>query len=258
MSSELDSAQIPIPPIELRRSVGVEDPSFFDNPARSLVFGDAVDPALYREVFDFGCGCGRIARQMMLQADHVPQRFVGIDLYKPSVQWCTQHLTPVHPGFVFHHYDFYNAGLNPGGARQRPPFPNAGRFSLVNAHSVFTHIIEDNVRFYFDAVARLMDDCSVARITWFLFNKAPFPMMQDFQNSLYINTDDPTNAVIYDIEFVKALYRDAGLTIYRIEPPAVRGHQWLIYASKGMGHVPCPFPEDHADIGLVRPPTRLS
>ncbi len=36
------------------------------------------------------------------------------------------------------------------------------------------------------------------RSTWFLCEKRYFPMMQDFQNALYINENDTTNAVIYD------------------------------------------------------------
>ena len=38
----------------------------------------------------------------------------------------------------------------------------------------------------------------VAVTTWFLFDKANFPMMQEFQNALYISDFDPTNAVIFD------------------------------------------------------------
>jgi len=34
-------------------------------------------------------------------------------------------------------------------------------------------------------------------------------MMQAFPNSLYIQLADPTNAVIYDLEFVKVLFRTA-------------------------------------------------
>lgn len=247
-----------MPPIELRRSVGVEDVVYFENPHRMLAFGDAVSPQQYRSVFDFGCGCGRIARQMMLQLDQVPERFVGIDLYRPSIEWCTRHLSTLDSRFSFMHHDFYNAGLNPQGSKSLLPLPVFGSFSLVNAHSVFTHIIEDHAPFFFEQVARLVADQGVFRVSWFLFDKSHFPMMQTFQNSLYINTDDPTNAVIYDREFVKSLYRAAGLTIHRIEPPGIRGHQWLIYASRGLGLVECEFPDDSGVIGLARPPVSIS
>jgi SAM-dependent methyltransferase len=258
MPTKSDIPNIPIPPLYLRQTVGVEDTSFFENPHGDLVFGNAVDPEKYQSVFDFGCGCGRIARQLLLQRTNVPQNYVGLDLFKPSIDWCTKNLTQLNDKFVFHHHDFYNPGLNPGGKKSGLALPNLGKFSLVNAHSVFTHIIEDHVKFYFEQIANLVADHGCIRTSWFLCNKNLFPMMQTFQNSLYINTDDPSNAVIYDQEFVKSLYDSCQLNIYRVEPPGIRGHQWLIYASRGVPVGQCQFPEDLAPIGLARPPARLS
>jgi len=259
MSESVGAPVIAMPPVELRRTVGVEDVVHFENPHRMLVFGDAVPADNYGSVFDFGCGCGRVARQMLLmQPDQVPKRFVGVDLYAPSIDWCKTHLAAVNANFVFRHFDVFNAGLNPSGSRQALPLPQIGEFSLVNAHSVFTHIIEDHIRHYFMEFAARVEEQGVARATWFLFNKAHFPMMQAFQNSLYINTDDPTNAVIYDIEFVKLLYREAGLDIYRVDRPGIRGHQWVIYASRRADVGDYVFPEDDSAIGLARPPVRVS
>lgn len=252
-----EGPELPLPPVPLRRSVGVEDPRYFENPTGELVFGDAVPAENYRAVLDFGCGCGRIARQMLQQKSSVPDRYLGVDLYKPSIDWCSAQLTPFNPAFVFEHHDFFNAGLNPGGSKQPLPLAGGQAFSFVNAHSVFTHIIEDHVRFYFDEVARALADGGVARISWFMFEKALFPMMQESQNALYINTNDPTNAVIYDIDFVRGLYRGAGLHLYRIEPPAVRGHQWLLYARRGGSGAEPEFPRDTAPLGIVRPPETL-
>ncbi len=80
-------------------------------------------------------------------------------------------------------------------------------------------------------------------------------MMQAFQHALYINVDDPTNAVIYDAEFVRQLYRDAGLRLYLVRPPPVRGFQWELYARAEAGdHVD--FPADEAPTGLARAPPR--
>ena len=47
-------------------------------------------------------------------------------------------------------------------------------------------------------VARSSGQTAYLHSTWFLFDKRDFPMMQDFQNALYINDVDPTNAVIFD------------------------------------------------------------
>ncbi|MGE0715121.1 MAG: hypothetical protein AB7P02_06740, partial [Alphaproteobacteria bacterium] len=94
----------------------------------------------------------------------------------------------------------------------------------------------------------------VFRATWFLCEKRFFPMMQDYQNALYINLEDPTNAVIYDRDFVAALYRAAGLAIVQVVPPDVRGFQWAVYATRDADAVPVAFPEDTAPFQRMVPP----
>jgi hypothetical protein len=95
----------------------------------------------------------------------------------------------------------------------------------------------------------------VAITTWFLFDKADFPMMQEFQNALFINDVDPTNAVIFDKSWLRGTADRAGLTLACIVPPAIRGFQWKIYMKKtGPGATHAEFPPDLAVRGLQRPP----
>jgi SAM-dependent methyltransferase len=242
----------PMPGIALRRSVGVEDRAFFENPHAMLTFADDVVASAYRHVLDFGCGCGRIARQMMLQSEAIPEFYLGLDLYKPSVEWCSKYLTKHSPQFQFQHLDALNIGLNPTGVAQAP-FNTSKTFTLVNSHSVFTHILERDLAFYFNECVSRLEDGGILRATWFLFKKENYPMMQDFQNCLYINADDLSNATIYDFELVKSMYKKAGLQIYKIHKPYIRGHQWLIYARKSNG-MSVDFPEDDGPLGLTRPP----
>ena len=96
--------KIPLPPIELRRTIGSVDPAFFDNPDGKFIFGDKISPVNYSRVFDFGCGCGRVARQL-LQQKVVPERYVGIDLNKQSIDWCVENLSRINENFSFHHYE---------------------------------------------------------------------------------------------------------------------------------------------------------
>ncbi len=253
LSSEAESLALPMPPAELRRSVGHEGTEHFENPHGVLVFGEDVPEENYRSVLDFGCGCGRIARQMMLQRTAIPERYLGLDLYRPSVEWCQRYLR--RSGFTFQHLNVRNVGLNPNG-KQYVDFQVDEQFSLINAHSVFTHIIEPDLAFYFAQCVRRLDSGGVFRSTWFMFDKQHYPMMQTFQNCLYINPDDLTNAAIYDVGFVRDLFARHGLTIFKAKPPGIRGHQWLIYAERGDGrHVD--FADDNAPLGLARPPVTL-
>jgi SAM-dependent methyltransferase len=72
-------------------------------------------------VLDFGCGCGRIARHML----PLVRELHGIDPNRRSVAWCARNLS--------------NGTFLAGGREPTLPFPD-GRFDLVWAWSVFTHL----------------------------------------------------------------------------------------------------------------------
>lgn len=246
---------VPVPPIELMRTVGPVDPAFYRNPHRIDVFAHERPDIDYRRVFDFGCGCGRLARQMLFQRSR-PEAYRGVDLNRASVDWCHANLTAALPQFSFEHLDVFNRGFNPEGSADPLPLPDPdGSASLVVAHSVFTHILQPQCEHYVRQCARIMRrPGGLFRSTWFLFDKRMYPMMQDFQNALYINLDDPTNAVIYDFTFVRGLFGAAGLTIAQIIPPEVRGFQWILYAVPLGEAEPAAFPVDDAPIGRMAPP----
>ena len=245
---------LPFPPEEMRRLVGPVELSFFDNPTRAPVFGGLPAEA-YESVLDFGCGCGRIARQL-IQQDPRPRRYLGIDLHRGMIQWCQRNLAPQAEGFRFEHHDVYNRGLNPGGNEAVRPFPAEDRsFTLVNAWSVFTHLLQSQVPHYLSEVARVLRPDGYFHSTWFLFDKSEFPMMQAFQNALYINDVDPTNAVIFDRRWMVERAAEHRLKVVAATPPVVRGYQWiLVFADRSHPAPEVELPEDMAPKGNVAPP----
>lgn len=242
----------------MRKLVGPTDPKWFDNPDGKPVFPEI---ALERQtsVFDFGCGCGRIAR-MLLQQNPPPKRYVGVDLHAGMIKWCRDNLVPRAAGFEFLHQNAFNIGFNPRGQAQALPFPVKDHaFDLVVAWSVFTHILEEQVPFFLNEVARILAREGTFLSTWFTFDKQSFPMLQSFQNALYINAIDPSNAVIFDRNWMKTVVQDAGLQIVKIVPPELRGYQWKIQmAHRDPGRPSVDFPEDLAPLGLARPPVLQS
>ncbi len=183
-----------MPPRELRKLVGPTEPEPFDNPTGALVFPDVPEQA-YAFVFDFGCGCGRLARQL-IQQQPAPQRYIGVDPQRSSVEWCRANLTPHAPHFTFAHHDVFHEFVNPEGKLDPLPLPApGGQITLFIAWSVFTHLLDAEASFYLRELARVLSPNGVAVTTWFLFDKRDFPMMQAFQNTLYISDFDPTNAV---------------------------------------------------------------
>lgn len=235
----------------MRQLVGLEDERFFDNPAGGLVFPDR----RARRIYDFGCGCGRVARQLVQQREPV-ERYVGVDLHPGMIRWCRANLTPLAPQFEFVHHDVENPGFNPGPDKPKVrPLPgDDASFDLVYAHSVFTHLRESQTPHYLGECARLLAPGGVIRSTWFLFDKAQFPMMQPFQNALYINEDDPTNAVIVDRGWLHSRLAECGLEISAATPPAIRGFHWALDLSRAGDAEPVELPLDEAPVGSHPPP----
>jgi SAM-dependent methyltransferase len=240
--------------MEYRRLVGPTETQFFDNPTQQPVFTDVPESA-YASVLDFGCGCGRLARQLIQQQPR-PTRYTGIDRHKGMIEWCRTNLAPAAPGFAFVHHDVFHDQLNPGGTPGHLPFPVGDRdVTLFVGWSVFTHLLEPDAEFYLRELARVLHPAGIAVTTWFLFDKADFPMMQEFQNALLINSQDPTNAVIFDRGWLQTRLAQAGLTITSVRPPQIRGFQWMLQIQQqAPDRVSAPFPEDLAPRGLARPP----
>lgn len=244
---------LPIPPLELRELVGLVDPSGYENPEHVPVFaGLGVPEANYRSYLDFGCGCGRSARRLALQ-EPKPERYVGLDLHPGMIAWCQRELQPRVDGFRFEHHNVFNPGLNPD--RTLPwiaPFPVEDRsVSLIEATSVFTHLIEGQAEHYLDEVARVLTDDGMLVATFFLFDKDIAPFLQDNQNALYCNPFDATNAVMFDRDWLRAAAASRELSIVRVQPPEVRGfHTWICLARKGAGMAEVELPPD------VAPPAR--
>jgi SAM-dependent methyltransferase len=246
---------LPIPPLEMRELVGPTDPAMFDNPSGEPLY-PYLPPHAYDAVFDFGCGCGRVARQLIQQQPR-PKRYLGVDIHRGMIEWCRQNLMPAAPGFDFVHHDVFNRGLNPGeGKPDRAPFPAPDdSFTLVQAWSIFTHLTESQASYYLGEVARILRPDGFLNSTWFLFDKREFPMMQDFQNALYINDVDPTNAVIFDREWLRRKAAAVGLTISSVRQPRMRGFQWFVLlVPSGPGVEEAEIPADDAPIGRAPPP----
>jgi SAM-dependent methyltransferase len=246
---------LPLPPIELRELVGLPDAADWDQPDGRPVFPNVRDPDAYDLILDFGCGCGRIARKLALAAAPAPERYIGTDLHAGMIKWCQENLQAVLPQYEFVHQNVQNAGLNPGDDLPTTlPLPVADdSVSLLVAHSVFTHLTESQAGFYLREARRVLRPGGTMVATFFLFEKRYFPMMQRSQNALYINPVDPSNAVIFDREWLLTALSWRGLRVRAAEPPAIRGFQWRLEIDRE----PRPsiaLSEDHAPFGHQPPP----
>jgi SAM-dependent methyltransferase len=220
--------ELPLPPLAFRHLVGPTDPAEFDKPVARQLFAE-LPAGAFDNVFDYGCGCGRLAR-LLLQLTPRPRRYLGIDPHSGMIEWCRANITSRAAEFEFAHHDVFQEFMNPDGTFEQVPLPpEDGSVSLFLAWSVFTHLLQPDAEFYLRELARVLRPDGVAVTTWFLFDKSDFPMMQDFQNALYISDFDPTNAVIFDRTWLSGALATAGLEVAALTAPVVRGHQWAMH-----------------------------
>jgi SAM-dependent methyltransferase len=215
----------------MRGLVGVTDARAFDNPSGTPIYDPYALPLeTYDAVFDFGCGCGRQARQLLLQRPR-PRRYVGIDTNRRMVDWCRANLTPADPGFQFHHHDVYSPSYAPDNRLAlAEPFPVEDHaFSLVLAHSVFTHLTQAQGDYYLHEVARILAPRGLAFTSWFFFDRESFPFLDPGRACLFIDEAAPSEAVVFDRRWFIEAVRRAGLRVWRTDPPPLAGHQWTVF-----------------------------
>jgi SAM-dependent methyltransferase len=245
---------LPIPPLAYRQWVGPTDPARYDNPDASLVYPD-FPPERYESVFDFGCGCGRVARQLILQRPR-PGRYVGIDVHPELIGWCRENLEPAAPGFEFRHHDVLDRLVNTGAEKPDvSPFPvDDESVTLFESLSIFTHIVERQLAFYLREAARVLRADGEMNASFLLFEKEDFPVLGDERNALYIDELYPPAGVYYDRTWLQRTLSEAGLAIVRIaQLPETRGYQWrFILARTNPGIKAVEIPRDEQDRGLPK------
>jgi SAM-dependent methyltransferase len=207
----------------------------------------------YRSVLDFGCGCGRVARQMILQHPR-PESYIGLDVHPGAIAWASENLSPAAPGFSFVHLDVNDPLVNPD--EQKPdvlPFPTPDdSVTLVDALSIFTHIVERDVPYYLGEIARVLSRNGLVNASFFLFEKSDFPALGPQHNALYGDAAYPKSAVFYDRGWLEQTLEDCGLGVLEIaQRPEVRGYQWLfVLGHRTDDREVLPLPRDDGERGL--------
>jgi SAM-dependent methyltransferase len=247
----MPSVSIPLPPLELRRMVGPIDQISFDNPSGEPIYARYDLPLdAYESVFDFGCGCGRVARQLLAQRPR-PHRYVGIDIHRDMVDWCRASLSLVDPNFQFFHHDVYSPLYAPGNSlRLAEPFPvQGGEVSLLIADSIFTHLCRQQTEYYLHEAARVLSPQGIAFTSWLFFDRDSFPFLGKGPFCLYTSEADFGQAVIYDRKWFLDAVRQYGLSVRSTVPPSVAGHQWMVFLQKRAADPVDQFPlgEDAAE-----------
>lgn len=180
-------------------------------------------------ILEIGCGIGRDAIPLTTILDPAQGgRYVGIDIIKPSIDWCVANIQKRHPNFIFHHMDIGDQIHNPGGAvdtlQSNLPVPD-GRFDRIVLQSVFTHLMQRELEHYLTEFRRVLKLDGLVYVTVFIYDDAviesahlrnPPPHGLRFEHK--VGTDCrindlqfPTGAVAYTEKFLNGLVCKHGL-----------------------------------------------
>ena len=121
------------------------------------------------KILDVGCGTGllAIASEPYIQDGGY---YVGLDVSKEDIQFCLSHYPPAQ--FKFIHFDLSNSLYAPDQNPKLRPWPlEAHQFDLVTALSVWTHLREEEARFYFKEIRRVLKPQGRAIITFFFLDQ---------------------------------------------------------------------------------------
>ena len=109
-------------------------------------------------LLDVGCGCGRMARNLL---EEPLKAYVGFDRHPGMVEWCKREITSRAEHFEFHWFDIKSAYETLDGYqgsidanRFHFPFP-PDTFDTCIVASIFTHMPFDEVSHYLGEIHRV-------------------------------------------------------------------------------------------------------
>lgn len=169
-------------------------------------------------VLDIGCGLGRMAIPLTSYLSSQGS-YVGFDIVDSAVDWCTQRIARLHPGFSFFHADLKSNQYNRNGTRAphvyRIPLPDES-FDFIIMTSVATHILPASLENYLEESYRVLREGGRVFFTSFLLNagRDKDPGAADasiefgsLMNSVYAVADAtaPERAVAYSLPYLLEL-----------------------------------------------------
>ncbi len=206
-------------------------------------------------VLEIGCGIGRDA--IPLTEILSDGRYIGIDIVKRSIDWCTDNIAKRYPNFGFYHYDVQDQLHNPRGTSRttdiRIPLPDKSVDRIV-VFSVFTHMFQPEIEHYLREFHRVLKPSGLVYATTFLFddeilkkaretNLTPFDLRFEHEVNPHcrINTPlHPLGAVAYTIAAWDQMIASTGLQYAK---PFLHGG-WSGYYSE---------PQDGQDVAILAP-----
>ena len=203
---------LPLPPIELRMGGAHfrEDTDFVAAAIRDVALLQR-HAGLTREsrLLDWGCGAGRLAVGIRQSLGHV-RDYHGVDIQPTLLTWAQDHLTDEHTRFTL--VDARNERYNPDGTPTYDIPAETGSVDVLYAYSVFSHMLEADVRGYARTIASCLAPHGRAVMTAFVENDVP-DCEENPAEYRKLPWKGRLHCVRFDRQFFEGLLWDAGLAV---------------------------------------------
>lgn len=210
-----------LPPNHMRVRVGVSNKLLFNQPFHlwlgmhywmRWLSNDYVKPD--SDVVEIGCGCGRIA--LPLRNDWFTGTYLGIDIDRELLQWCSEHFPPEKFTFLAsnHKSATYTSSVS----------SEATEFSLgeieskdfIYSTSLYTHLLVPELINYTSESFKALRHGGVMCMTFFCLDSVERGGRWNFEHKIgdafVENLKRPEAAVAYTKEFMEEVARTAGFT----------------------------------------------
>jgi len=155
------------------------------------------------KILDFGCGQGRMVNGLMAGGLDF-ESYLGIDTSYRDIDWCNIYLrynSKIKFSCVPGHNERYNPSCD---IRSNLPSKH-GKFDLIIANSVFSHMKVYDVQFYLNEFSRILEDGGHVYLTAFLHDG-------DMDEKIE-NDKGPLHRVHFSKEFMTSMIVAAGFRI---------------------------------------------
>jgi cyclopropane fatty-acyl-phospholipid synthase-like methyltransferase len=125
-------------------------------------------------ILEIGCGKGRFAIGLIRILG--PVNYTGLDVHKPSIEWCKKYIESKNPTYHFEYLDVksdrYNKNRNPIDDSFAFNIPDEG-VNIVYIWGVFTNMHERTLRIYINDLQRMLVPNGRVSFTAFVEENVP-------------------------------------------------------------------------------------
>ncbi len=180
-------------------------------------------------LLEIGCGPGRLPIGILATLGEL--KYEGIDIHEKSIIWCKKYIEKKNPSFNFHLINIKNERYNPFSETEAndSKLPVQGPYDIIYLYSVFSHLLEKDIRFYLNEFKSLLLPEGNIFLTAFIKDNVP-PISINPENYIR-NWQGPLHCVRYNKEKLFLLFEEFGFQIDKVEYEKETDNQSGIYLS---------------------------